>query len=66
MNNTLIKAAHTDGRGGTYLVDTSNPKESDDCLRYLRDCGWTVEIISNPVQVLSPGELSDLLEPRDE
>jgi hypothetical protein len=51
--------------GRPFLVKVADEKEFEDTLRYLSDCGIQFDV-NEELEPMMPGELSDLLAPRDE
>lgn len=54
------------GRDGQmWLVKVSSRKEFQQTIRYLEDCGIQFNL-NEELEPMTPGELSDILAPRDE
>lgn len=50
--------------GRPFLVKVVDEKEFEGTLRYLSDCGIQFDV-NEELEPMMPGELSDLLAPRD-
>jgi len=64
MRNVLVKVYSEDQDETVYLVAVDDEKVWEDTRRYLEDCGEDLEIVE--YAPVTPGELSDMLAPRDE
>lgn len=61
MRHILLQQAN----GRPFLVKVSDEKELEETLRYLNDCGIRFDV-NEELEPMTPGELSDLLAPRDD
>ena len=66
MRYVLLQQRRLGEISATYLVKVTSDKEFEDTLRYLDDCGIQFDVMELGPMTMTPGELSDLLAPRDD